>query len=100
MMTASASLSEQHSGTCEFHEEVEQLATYLGPVNQQTYVREYPAVGKDVRLYLLGSSTDSPHLAARKGLPYAFAGHFAPQQMKEAIEIYKELFEPSEVLSK
>lgn len=38
-------------------------------------------------------------MAARRGLPYVFAGHFAPQQMKEAIQIYKELFEPSDVLS-
>src|SRR5699024_7800527 len=59
----------------------------------------YPAVGKNVPLYILGSSTDSAHLAARKGLPYVFAGHFAPQQMKEAIAIYKELFEPSAFLS-
>ena len=44
--------------------------------------------------------TDSAHLAARKGLPYVFAGHFAPQQMKDAIEIYKDLFEPSNELSK
>ena len=51
------------------------------------------------RLYILGSSTDSAHLAARKGLPYVFAGHFAPQQMHEAIQIYKELFEPSEYLA-
>ncbi len=49
-------------------------------------------------LYILGSSTDSAHLAAQLGLPYVFAGHFAPQQMKEAIEIYKTLFEPSDVL--
>ncbi|MEJ7537657.1 LLM class flavin-dependent oxidoreductase, partial [Staphylococcus hominis] len=63
------------------------------------YVRAYPAVNKQVPLYILGSSTDSAHLAARKGLPYVFAGHFAPQQMKDAIDIYKELFEPSDVLS-
>lgn len=100
MMTASVLRRDQHNGVYEFPEEVEQLATYFGPGNQQTYVRAYPAVGKNVPLYILGSSTDSAHLAARKGLPYVFAGHFAPQQMKEAIEIYKELFEPSEVLSK
>ncbi|MFW0759713.1 LLM class flavin-dependent oxidoreductase [Staphylococcus cohnii] len=100
MMTASALRRDQHNGVYEFPEEVEQLATYFGPGNQQTYVRAYPAVDKNVPLYILGSSTDSAHLAARKGLPYVFAGHFAPQQMKEAIEIYKELFEPSDVLSK
>lgn len=99
MMTASALRRDQHNGVYEFPEEVEQLETYFGPANQQAYVRAYPAVGKNVPLYILGSSTDSAHLAARKGLPYVFAGHFAPQQMKEAIEIYKELFEPSEHLA-
>lgn len=100
MMTASALRRDQHNGVYEFPEEVEQLATYFGPANQQGYVRAYPAVNKQVPLYILGSSTDSAHLAARKGLPYVFAGHFAPQQMKDAIQIYKELFESSEILSK
>ena len=99
MMTASALRRDQHNGVYEFPEEVEQLATYFGPANQQGYVRAYPAVNKQVPLYILGSSTDSAHLAARKGLPYVFAGHFAPQQMKDAIQIYKELFEPSDILS-
>ncbi|MDT3959354.1 LLM class flavin-dependent oxidoreductase [Staphylococcus kloosii] len=100
MMTASALRRDQHNGVYEFPEEVEQLATYFGPANQQSYVRAYPAVDKNVPLYILGSSTDSAHLAARKGLPYVFAGHFAPQQMQDAMEIYKSLFEPSEVLDK
>ncbi|MCM3282110.1 LLM class flavin-dependent oxidoreductase [Staphylococcus capitis] len=99
MMTASALRREQHNGVYQFPEEVEQLEKYFGPGNQQAYVRAYPAVGKNVPLYILGSSTDSAHVAARRGLPYVFAGHFAPQQMKEAIQIYKELFEPSDVLS-
>lgn len=100
MMTASALRRDQHNGVYEFPEEVEQLSTYFGPANQQGYVRAYPAVNKQVPLYILGSSTDSAHLAARKGLPYVFAGHFAPQQMKDAIQIYNELFEPSDVLDK
>ena len=99
MMTASALRRDQHNGVYQFTEEVEQLEKYFGPGNQQAYVRAYPAVGKNVPLYILGSSTDSAHVAARRGLPYVFAGHFAPQQMKEAIQIYKELFEPSDVLS-
>ena len=99
MMSASALRRDQHNGVYQFPEEVEQLEKYFGPGNQQAYVRAYPAVGKNVPLYILGSSTDSAHVAARRGLPYVFAGHFAPQQMKEAIQIYKELFEPSDVLS-
>lgn len=99
MMTASALRRDQHNGVYQFPDEVDQLQQYFGPANQQSYVRTYPAVNKQVPLYILGSSTDSAHVAARRGLPYVFAGHFAPQQMKEAIQIYKELFEPSEVLS-
>ncbi|MQH94021.1 LLM class flavin-dependent oxidoreductase, partial [Escherichia coli] len=89
---------DQHDGVYKFPEEVSLLQQYFGPAHQQAYVRAYPAVGKNVPLYILGSSTDSAHLAARKGLPYVFALHVAPQQMKEAIEIYKTLFEPSDVL--
>ena len=100
MMTASALRRDQHNGVFAFPEEVAQLQKYFGPENQQGYVRAYPAVGKEVPLYVLGSSTDSAHLAARMGLPYVFAGHFAPQQMREAMAIYKELFEPSDVLDK
>lgn len=99
MMTASALRRDQHNGVYQFPDEVDQLQQYFGPANQQSYVRAYPAVNKQVPLYILGSSTDSAHVAARRGLPYVFAGHFAPQQMREAIQIYKELFEPSEVLS-
>lgn len=99
MMTASALRRDQHNGVYQFPDEVDQLQQYFGPANQQSYVRAYPAVDKQVPLYILGSSTDSAHVAARRGLPYVFAGHFAPQQMKDAIQIYKDLFEPSEFLS-
>ncbi len=76
MMTASALRRDQHNGVYQFPEEVEQLQQYFGPSHQQAYVRAYPAVDKNVPMYILGSSTDSAHLAARKGLPYVFAGHF------------------------
>lgn len=99
MMTASALRRDQHNGVYQFPDEVDQLQQYFGPANQQSYIRAYPAVDKQVPLYILGSSTDSAHVAARRGLPYVFAGHFAPQQMKDAIQIYKDLFEPSEFLS-
>ncbi|QLK86002.1 LLM class flavin-dependent oxidoreductase [Staphylococcus sp. 17KM0847] len=99
MATATALRREQHDGVYRFPEEIDQLLQYFGPDTKQGYVKAIPAVGKDIPLYVLGSSTDSAHLAARKGLPYVFAGHFAPQQMKEALAIYRELFEPSEYLS-
>ncbi|HAW22515.1 MAG TPA: LLM class flavin-dependent oxidoreductase, partial [Pseudomonas sp.] len=53
-----------------------------------------------VPIWLLGSSLFSAQLAAAKGLPYAFASHFAPRYMHEAIRLYRENFRPSEVLDK
>ncbi|PCF75384.1 luciferase family oxidoreductase [Staphylococcus delphini] len=98
MATASALRRDQHQGVYQFPDEVQQLLQYFGPDTKQGYVKAIPAVNKNVPIYILGSSTDSAHLAAREGLPYVFAGHFAPQQMQEAIAIYKDLFEPSEYL--
>ncbi|WP_238657543.1 LLM class flavin-dependent oxidoreductase [Staphylococcus felis] len=95
MATASALRRNQHNGVYQFPEEVRQLLQYFGPETNQGYVKAIPAVGTDVPIYILGSSTDSAHVAASDGLPYVFAGHFAPDQMKEALEIYREHFEPS-----
>ncbi|WP_238658979.1 LLM class flavin-dependent oxidoreductase [Staphylococcus felis] len=95
MATASALRRNQHNGVYQFPEEVRQLLQYFGPETNQGYVKAIPAVGTDVPIYILGSSTDSAHVAASEGLPYVFAGHFAPDQMKEALEIYRERFEPS-----
>ncbi|WP_421673453.1 LLM class flavin-dependent oxidoreductase [Staphylococcus felis] len=95
MATASALRRNQHDGVYQFPEEVRQLLQYFGPETNQGYVKAIPAVGTDVPIYILGSSTDSAHVAASEGLPYVFAGHFAPDQMKEALKIYRERFEPS-----
>lgn len=61
-------------------------------------VRAIPGEGLDIPLYILGSSTDSAWLAAELGLPYAFAGHFAPEQMEMAFKIYRQHFQPSRQL--
>lgn len=58
------------------------------------------AEGVEVPLYILGSSTDSAHLAAKKGLPYAFASHFATNHLMNALQIYHQEFQPSKVLEK
>ena len=60
----------------------------------------YLAEGLSVPFYILGSSTDSAYLAAELGLPYAFASHFAPGMMTEAVEIYRWRFKPSKFLDK
>lgn len=61
-------------------------------------MRATVAEGVEVPIYILGSSTDSAHLAAQKGLPYAFVSHFAPAQLFEALTIYYNNFQPSEYL--
>ncbi|MCP1773051.1 luciferase family oxidoreductase group 1 [Neisseria perflava] len=76
----------------------------FGPVKldvpKSANVRAYPGPGLDVPLYILGSSTESAYLAAELGLPYAFASHFAPRMLTEAVEIYRREFRPSEQLDK
>lgn len=83
-----------------FPEEIEKIQNYFSINNKQAKVRATVAEGVDVPLYILGSSTESAHLAARKGLPYAFASHFATAQLLQALAIYRSEFTPSEVLQK
>lgn len=100
MATASALRRDQHNGVFQFPEEIDQLNQYFGSETAQGFVKAIPAVNTNIPVYVLGSSTDSAYVAARKGLPYVFAGHFAPEQMKEAIDIYKSQFQPSQYLEK
>jgi luciferase family oxidoreductase group 1 len=81
-----------------FPQEVARIQQYFSPENKKAPVRASVAEGTDVPLYILGSSTDSAHLAAKKGLPYAFASHFASTHLLEALEIYRREFQPSGVL--
>ncbi|MBZ5750606.1 LLM class flavin-dependent oxidoreductase [Metabacillus rhizolycopersici] len=100
MMTANALRRSTNDSIYTFPEDVKSLLTYFGPENKQSHVKAFPGVGTNTPIYILGSSTDSAYLAAKLGLPYAFAAHFAPQQMEEAISIYRQRFEPSEYLDK
>ncbi|HLU89358.1 MAG TPA: LLM class flavin-dependent oxidoreductase [Cyclobacteriaceae bacterium] len=81
-----------------FPQEVEKLQTYFSPENKSAKVRAAIAEGQNVPFYILGSSTDSAYLAARKGLPYAFASHFATAHLFNALKIYHEQFQPSQHL--
>ena len=83
-----------------FEEEIESLQTFFSEENKDSKVRAFPGEGANVPIYILGSSTDSAFLAAKLGLPYAFAGHFAPQQFHQAVEIYRSQFQPSKYLDK
>lgn len=100
MNTASALRRSQNDSVYTFPDDVKQLLTYFGPEENQDYVKAYPGVNANVPIYVLGSSTDSAYLAAKLGLPYVFASHFAPRFMEEAISIYKSRFQPSQYLDK
>lgn len=78
-----------------FPQQIQELQRYFSVENSQSLVRAIPGEGCDVPIYVLGSSTDSAWLAAELGLPYAFAGHFAPQMMESAFEIYHQNYRPS-----
>ena len=82
----------------QFPRQILELQRYFSKENSNALVRAIPGEGLDIPLYILGSSTDSAWLAAELGLPYAFAGHFAPEQMEMAFKIYREHFEPSQYL--
>jgi luciferase family oxidoreductase group 1 len=79
---------------------VAKIQQYFSLENKTAGVRATVAEGTDVPVYILGSSTDSAHLAAKKGLPYAFASHFASTYLHHALKIYNQEFQPSQFLSK
>jgi len=78
-----------------FKDDVQALQQYFSLENSRSKVRAHPGEGLEIPLYILGSSTDSAYLAAELGLPYAFAAHFAPAMLSQALEIYKANFKPS-----
>lgn len=96
--TAQAIRSDFRQASQSFPQEIEKIQQYFSPENKSSNVRATIAEGTDVPLYILGSSTDSAHLAAKMGLPYAFASHFASTHLFEALKIYHEEFQPSEFL--
>lgn len=79
----------------QFPQDVIELRRYLGQATAQQSVRAVPGHGLDVPVWILGSSTFGAQLAAQLGLPYAFASHFAPDQIDAAVSIYRRYFEPS-----
>lgn len=83
-----------------FPQEIQKIENYFSLENKTAKVRAPIAEGVDVPIFILGSSTDSAHLAAAKGLPYAFASHFATTHLFPALEIYRSEFTASDVLAK
>jgi luciferase family oxidoreductase group 1 len=82
-----------------FPEDVLELMLLLGEVKPGQPVRAVPGAGTEVPIWILGSSTFGAELAAALGLPYAFASHFAPESLFEALEIYRRQFKPSKQLA-
>lgn len=98
MLTATALRGNNFNPNYNFEFHIMELQKYMSRENSESKVRAIPGEGADVPIYILGSSTDSAFLAAKLGLPYAFAAHFAPSQLEVALEIYREHFQPSEFL--
>lgn len=99
-MTARALRRERSGSADDFPDDVEELVRYLGPRTPEQKVIAVPGYGTEVPIWLLGSSLFSAQLAGMRGLPYAFASHFAPRMMHEAIRVYRNHFKPSAVLDK
>src|SRR5690554_2370635 len=97
-LTANAIRSDRMQSAHRFPEEVQEIQRYFSPENRTAKIRAVMAEGVDVPIYILGSSTDSAHLSAKSGLPYAFASHFATGQLMEALSIYRSEFKPSAFL--
>lgn len=83
----------------DFPRDVMELMAYFRPAQPGQAVQAVPGAGLEVPVWILGSSTFGAQLAAALGLPYAFASHFAPAQMMEAVRVYRAQFRPSEQLA-
>jgi luciferase family oxidoreductase group 1 len=84
----------------DFPRDVAELQRLLGPADPNARISATPGSDTHIPIWLLGSSLYSAQLAAMKGLPYAFASHFAPRFLHQAIGLYRQLFRPSAVLDK
>jgi luciferase family oxidoreductase group 1 len=97
--TARALRRNLQSDSDQFPQDVVELMDFMSDEPRQS-VRAVPGQGAKVPVWILGSSLFGAQLAAMLGLPFAFASHFAPQQMMQAVEIYRAGFKPSAQLAK
>ena len=100
MLTARALRRNLESGADSFPQDVVELINYFAPAEDGQRVRAVPGEGRNVPVWILGSSTYGAHLAALLGLPYAFASHFAPAELDHALDVYRSRFQPSAYLDK
>ena len=83
-----------------FPQDVVELQALLGPPQEDQAIHAIPGEDTNVPLWILGSSLYGAQLAAALGLPYAFASHFAPQALMQAVSIYRDRFQPSAQLAR
>jgi luciferase family oxidoreductase group 1 len=94
-LTMRALRRDQGASVERFPEDVREILHYFGPEEPGQRVRAIPGQGLGVPVWLLGSSLYGAQLAAHLGLPYAFASHFAPAMLEDAVAIYRDRFRPS-----
>ncbi|HMB57546.1 MAG TPA: LLM class flavin-dependent oxidoreductase [Arenimonas sp.] len=97
---ATHALRRYYQGAEEFPADVAELLRYFEPVQAGQTVRAVPGAGVAVEAWILGSSLFGARLAAALGLPYAFASHFAPDALDEALALYRREFQASARLAK
>jgi luciferase family oxidoreductase group 1 len=98
VVTTRALRRDPYSSADHFPEDVQELQAYLEPSRPGQEIQAVPGAGTQVPIWLLGSSLFSAQLAAMLGLPFAFASHFAPTALMQALEIYRRKFQPSQQL--
>lgn len=99
-LTARALRRDHMNNADTFPQDVEELRALFGPVQPGQRIRAVPGAGLEVPLWILGSSLFGAQLAAMLGLPFGFASHFAPDMLMQALDIYRERFQPSTQLEK
>ncbi|MDJ1636274.1 LLM class flavin-dependent oxidoreductase [Agrobacterium rhizogenes] len=100
MRTAQALRRNLDAGAQSFPNDIIELQHLFSPADENQSILAVPGNGAKVPIWLLGSSHYSAHLAAMLGLPYAFASHFAPEALLDAVAIYRDRFQPSATLDK
>lgn len=99
-MAAARALRRHMAPEDSFPQDVLELLGYFGDTPENARVRAIPGAGTHVPVWILGSSLFGAQLAAHLGLPYAFASHFAPAMLEQALEIYRRTFRPSPYLAR
>ena len=100
MATAQALRRDAMTSADAFPQDVQELQHYFAAPEPRQRIRAVPGAGLEVPIWLLGSSLFGAQLAAMLGLPFAFASHFAPDAMMQALELYRSRFEPSPQLER